>query len=171
MRNGIQPVQYINKFSTQRKDFTEALNLARSATKYGDDVDNKLKSFILEQMLYYKPYAGKQYHRPDKEEKSRCFADECEWRYIPDVSKKGFVQVYYRATTQPEALERLNKAMNMDPDVSLKFEYDDIKYIVIKDKSDFDRLLKVIDGLKCDDEEKYKLFSKIIVWEEQRRDF
>lgn len=51
MRNGIQPVQYINKFSTQRKDFTEALNLARSATKSGDDVDNKLKSFILEQML------------------------------------------------------------------------------------------------------------------------
>lgn len=53
-------------------------------------LEKNLKSQLLSQLVYMKPYSGKMENRLQKKTLEKCFTDECEWRYIPDVSKTDY---------------------------------------------------------------------------------
>ena len=87
MNRGIQPVQYINPNSELRKDFTRAFSAALSAPiSKKSSATEEMKSYLLHEMMYYKPYEGKMENRNTGKKTTQCFTDECEWRYNPDVT-------------------------------------------------------------------------------------
>ena len=56
-------------------------------------------------------------------------------------------------------------------EISLPFEYSDIKHVIVKSKADFEKLAQEVLTLGLSEMECYELISKIIVWENSRRDF
>lgn len=57
------------------------------------------------------------------------------------------------------------------PDISLQFDYSDLKYIIIKTTDDFIKLVSVIDRLRIDVNTRNELISKIIIWDKSKGDF
>ena len=173
MSRKIQPIQYINPDSELRKDFATAFSAALKADSSKQSVaQRKMKNFLLHQLMYYKPYSGIFENRNTKKRSRKCFADECEWRYIPNVSVADFQQVYYDQTIiNSGGLVGMSDAMSGVPEISLKFEYSDVKYIIVKDNSDFVKLTTAITELGIDDGCVHELISKILIWENSRGDF
>lgn len=173
MRNGIQPIQYINPESNLCKDFSMAFS---SALKLNPEKETaaqrKMKSFLLHEMMYYKPYEGKMKNRNTNKIENKCFTDESEWRFIPDVTIAGFEQAYYDETIfNAGVLTDISNSMLGIPEISLRFDYTDLKYIIVKTIADFETLTKEIVSLKLDDFIEHQLISKIIIWENSRGDF
>ena len=173
MSKRIQPIQYINPSSELRKDFTEAFSIAlKSSSEEQPQSESVMKSFLLHQLMYYKPYSGMFRNRITGKRTRKCFTDECEWRFIPNVSVAGFQQVYYdQNIINAGGLIDMSNAMSGIPEISLRFEYSDVKYIIVKNSLDFEKLCAAIVELGLTSTAKHTLISKIIVWENSRGDF
>ena len=123
-------------------------------------------------MMYYKPYEGKMKNRNTGKIENKCFTDECEWRFIPDVTVAGFEQAYYDETIfNAGVLNDISNSMAGISEISLGFDYSDIKYIIVKTKEDFEKLTSEIVSLKLEEMIEHQLISKIIVWDISRGDF
>ena len=171
MNRGIQPIQYINPTSELRQDFTKAFTAALSApvSRKGSATE-KMKNFLLHEMMYYKPYDGKMENRNTGKTETKCFTDECEWRYVPDVTVAGFEQAFHeKRMINAGVLEGISNSMAGIPEISLQFDYDDLKYIIVKTRADFEKLVQEISDL--DDSVQHELIAKIIVWDVSGRDF
>jgi len=68
------------------------------------------------------------------------------------------------------AYKRYSDAIYEYQNLWLKFTYDDIKYIFVKDNNDRNELIIFIIDLDINDMEKYILISKIITLDIIRRD-
>lgn len=98
--------------------------------------------------------------------------DECEWRFVPDVSKIEFEQVLLdHSVYDVGLLTDLSNSMMGIREISLGFDYSDLKYIIVKTLDDFQELANVIVGLKLDKIKEQQLFSKIIIWDISKGDF
>ncbi len=173
MAHKIQPIQYINIESDLRKDFTEAFSAALKVdTKKESRTQLKMKSFLLHEMMYYKPYEGKFKNRNTGKIVKKCFTDECEWRFIPDVTKAGYEQVYFdKNILNAGNLSEISNSMFGIREISLEFEYADIKYIIVKSIDDFDILVREIESMSLNKLEAYNLISKIMIWDVSKGDF
>lgn len=184
MERGVQPVQYLNKSSDLQKEFRKAFN----ASYYNSNVhltESKpyisLLNFLTNQMIYYKPYQGKfpildkDGNRSSTKKKMKCFADECEWRYIPDLSKIGISQIITDEVVVANWKQTYNDLLSNEESVAFNFEYADLKYIVIKDTIDFRKLIEIINewgtNKLISDKELYDLLPKILIWDEIKGDF
>lgn len=102
----------------------------------------------------------------------KCFTDECEWRFIPDVTRAGFEQVYFDENIlNAGGLNDLSNAMSGLQEISLNFDYADLKYIIVKTLSDFDILAEQIMTWGLDKSGEYQLLSKVIIWDNSKGDF
>ena len=173
MQRQIQPIHYINPESELCKDFTKAFSAAlKSDVRKESKTQSKMENFLLHEMMYYKPYEGRMKNRNTGEIKKKCFTDECEWRYIPDVTRAGFVQVYFNEDIlNAGGLDDISNAMSGIQEISLNFAYTDLKYIIVKTLSDFEILTEVIMTLGLDKLEEYQLISKVIIWDSAKGDF
>lgn len=173
MAHKIQPIQYINIESDLRKDFTEAFSAALKVdTKKESRTQFKMKSFLLHEMMYYKPYEGKFKNRNTGKIVKKCFTDECEWRFIPDVTKAGYEQVYFdKNILNAGNLSEISNSMFGIRGISLEFEYADLKYIIVKSIDDFDILVREIESMSLNKLEAYNLISKIMIWDVSKGDF
>ena len=125
-------------------------------------------------LFYVKIYLRKQKmeNRNTGKTEVKCFTDECEWRFIPDVTRCGFEQAYHDNTIiSGGVLQEMSNSMSGLSEIALTFEYEDIKYIIVKTKYDFEKLVKVIMDLDVHELVKYGLMSKVIIWELSGRDF
>ena len=129
MHNRIQPVHYINPESELRKDFTTAFSAALKATTDNESAAQiKMKNYLLHQLMYFKPYDGKMQERDTRKLKRKCFMDECEWRFVPDVSKIEFEQVLLdHSVYDVGLLTDLSNSMMGIREISLGFDYSDLK--------------------------------------------
>jgi hypothetical protein len=173
MKNGIQPIQYINPESKLRKDFSNVFNQILNSTEYdSSDLDDMMKSFVLHELMYYKPYEGKMRNRRSKQVENKCFTDECEWRYVPNLSGTEFQQIYHDPNIMNAGIMNdISNSLTNVPDISLKFDYTDLKYIIIKTTDDFIKLVSVIDNLNINVNTRNELISKIIIWDKSKEDF
>lgn len=163
IRKGIQPIQYVNGISYLRNDFSEAFKMALESS-YTDESQN----FLLSQMCFLKPIEGVM-ARNEKEE-YKNFTDECEWRYVPKFETLDLPVVL----KDSEIVQKytFNNALIYANETWLKFTIDDIKYLIIKNKDDLDRLLEIVlKKSELNPVDQHKLSSKIIVWDEMREDF
>ncbi|MGN0006020.1 MAG: abortive infection system antitoxin AbiGi family protein [Candidatus Gastranaerophilaceae bacterium] len=177
MKKAIQPVQYINPDSSLRKDFTTAFSAAiKNSAKKGTTVQRKIENFMLNELMYYKPYDGKMINRTTGKNSKKCFTDECEWRYIPDITVIGYEQVYYdqdilKTGVFERVFKNINNSIIGNPNVALKFDYSDLKYIIVKSTSDFILLSNEINSWGLEKQIEQLLISKIIIWDNSRGDF
>lgn len=172
MGRKVQPIQYINQDSELRKDFTVAFkSVLREDSRGESKPHSNLKNFLLHELMYYKPYQGVFVQRTTKKKCKKCFSDECEWRYIPKVSSLRMPQILTEDSLVGSVLKDYSDSLDGKPEVSLAFEYEDLKYVIVETRHDFYELCNKIDKWKLDDDEKYTLLSKIIVWENSEGDF
>lgn len=111
------------------------------------------------------------------------FHDEREWRYVPDIWQLKLVQM--ESIIVNPGIIRLIHEINRSIEESkyetlwLKFNYNDIKYIIVPDSKSRVELIEYISQLPeaCFDEEenivmqKSILISKLLVLEDIRRDW
>lgn len=160
--NEIQPIQYVNVNAPLRKDFTQAFRESISAEEESSSQD-----FLLTQMYYFKAINGSM--ERNEETVYRNFTDECEWRYIPNVSIAGLPQ----AITEKDLFSKnlWNKALEVSNGCWLRFNVDDVKYIIIKDRTDFDAVASIINHKKnMESGSVDRLMSKILIWSDIRGD-
>jgi hypothetical protein len=168
MANGIQPIQYFNVA------FQNALSL-------DEDSDNvqTISDFLVSYMLYIKPLTGRNWNRVTGQMEEKFLTDECEWRFIPDLSGKEMEPVllgndiYKKDEHSQSILEKYNNALEKLDEVWLKFDYSDVKYITVSNHIERDALIRFIQSLTngISDFEKLQLISKIIVFEDAEEDF
>lgn len=65
----------------------------------------------------------------------------------------------------------LNRTISETSAVWLKFDFDDIKYIILQTNQDFEKICVFIDRVVADESIRRKLISKIIIWDETKEDF
>jgi len=65
----------------------------------------------------------------------------------------------------------LNDKLKSETDNYLKFNIDDIKYIVLKTINDISEFIKAIDSMELNSEERDDLIRKIITFKELENDF
>lgn len=172
MKHQIQQVQYINQSSELRKDFVTAFrNVLRESTEGESKTHIILKNFLLHELMYYKPYQGSFINRTTKKNIKKCFADECEWRFVPEVSDLGLPQIITEDALVGRVLDDYSDSMDGRREVSLSFKYSDLKYVIVKTRYDFYTLSNEISKWNITESEKYTLLSKIMVWENSEGDF
>ena len=173
MKRRIQPIQYMNPNSYLCKDFSEAFSAALSEkTGNPSGAVKKVKNALLHQLMYYKPYSGPFTNRNTKQVESKCFTDECEWRFVPDVTPLGYAQAYFdEQILNSGGLLKYSNSMEGRKEISLEFQYSDLKYIIVKTHEDFADLMNAIDSLKLEKNTERELVSKIIIWDNAKGDF
>lgn len=174
MNKGIQPLHYINKASMLSKDFSKVFKKALS-TKGAKSPKELLdyKSFLLHELMFYKPYDGQMYCFSTGKKSKKCFMDECEWRYVPQMTSTTMEKFIFDQTIidNSDLKRRMSDALELYDELALSFEYSDLKYIIVKDEDDFETLIDEIDGFPISTIDKERLVSKVIVWEASKGDF
>ncbi|MFC1477962.1 abortive infection system antitoxin AbiGi family protein [Candidatus Margulisiibacteriota bacterium] len=201
-RNNINPIMYALDDSIYAKVIKSSLNnidkcvqklnthrdrLYLNNPKHKKDKKDKLiDTFIyellridnglLDIMSYTKNYSGK-FNRNGKKNKKVCFYDEREWRYIPDPrllfkqQLPNYIpkEIYLDVMKRKEANDKLERTECM-----LKFEPDDIRYIIV---SKHDEILRMVDRIHEIKGSKYGpkgmklLTTRIISMEQILQDF
>lgn len=158
---GIQPMQYINPNSILKDDFKIAFQDSFQAK-----TEDSAQNFLLSQMYFFKSIDGTMERNGKTVQKN--FTDECEWRYIPDVKLVKLKQ----AITEKElfCLEALNKSLTVAENCWLNFNANDIKYIIINNEEEFDRVAEVIKEKSLSASDVDKLLSKVLIWSEIKGD-
>jgi hypothetical protein len=178
-QNNLIPVHYLNSEAAYSNLFVCAINEALSGeTNLTENVENS----YLTQLAYLKPLRGKM-ERMTEEGKQlidQNFYDEQEWRFIPpqsfDENEFPFIIANPHLLNSGSLLlcsNRLESSANHQ--YWLKFEYDDLRYIIVPDRTARIELIDAIMGL---DESKMNgqlakllLISKILVLAEIRKDW
>ena len=174
MDNGVQPLHYINPQSYLRRDFSEVFNSAIDhVNEESTELQNQLTDFILHELMYYKPDSGEAENRRTGKIEQKCFTDECEWRFIADVKSIDYEPIILgEEASNADYRNMLSASLKTHPEIALQFDYTEIKYLIVEDNADYERLLVSIQKLEgLSEMEKNKLISKIIIWNESKGDF
>lgn len=170
MDHNIQPIHYLNETSDLRKDISTVFESVLNEEKSESKTHEMLKNYLLHELMYYKPYQGKIRNRKSGKMSKKYFMDECEWRYIPDVEPLELAQVILNPDiNNANFMQLASESMNFRREVSLVFEYSDIKHIVIQTIDEYRELSRAIDLWGIED--KSEILSKVIVWSQKREDF
>ena len=172
IKSGIQPLHYINENSALRQDLTTAFLAAIRSDSEDENIQN-LKDYIAHELMFSKPYSGMMYNSFAEKEQVKCFTDEQEWRYIPDLSKTNLPQIITDVDkiSYEERTQNYTNALNKKTDTAISFEYNDLRYIIVKSVEDSEKMIAAIMNLDIEEIEKYKLTSKILIWEISKGDF
>jgi hypothetical protein len=162
IENGIQPLQYVNAKSALCSDFSKAFISA-----INNEADTAEANFLLTQMYYMKPIEGNMPR--DGKDIFKNFTDECEWRFIPPVVTIDLPQIV--SEDDAASIGKLNDTIFDHDSCWLKFDYSDVKYIIIPDESELPAVCDVIEHSVSDKEIQRKLISKIILWSDAKEDF
>lgn len=131
---------------------------------------NNIDVYPLVQLMYIKPLTGMQKNQ-NGDVKHKFFTDECEWRYIFDMEKINgeYRQIYTGHNVSN--LDLINESLQEINTSTLNFGYNDIKYIIVKTEDDFIEVQQLIEQFDLNQIDKYKLVSKLIIWDESMGDF
>lgn len=167
----LAPVHYLNQNSELTGNISEYINHILSK---GREVDNVVLNIAMNQLFWTKPYSGKQYHSTKGEVIDKLFMDEQEWRhiYLPsESSNERNINDFYIDKNQ-DLKNEYNEIISYDEKNGLKFEIDDIRYIVVPDAKERDLLIDyIVSKMDIPKKESYKLISKILVLSEIEEDF
>jgi len=184
IRNGITPVHYYSSESYMQTQLVFALEkLKRTLSQNSSDSSELLEAYISMnyKLWFMKPYKGIQYHKKDRIEKSKNFYDEREWRYIPSIEELKSTEENVPMSITGNILEEYNQnvqfknMMNskLRNNIMLEFHPDDIAYIIVESENERKEMIEAIREAKFSYlvETKELLYSKIISYEQIRRDF
>lgn len=176
---GIQPISYMNDSSALLSDYKRAFTqaLQQNNEEKGDAI---LHNFMLTQLLYIKPLNGSMAKQRETrfEHITKNFHDEREWRFIPNFSG---LDTDLELVIPPELMinntnnsvcNAYSEGIREKRELWLEFEYADIKYLIVDSEDNRRELIRfIIQELLMEDEEKYILISKIIVFTQIEKDW
>lgn len=174
MKNGLTPLTYIHKNSTQLIYLRNLAKLIFSSTEDDDYTSRNHPRYQLFELAgFFKPYTGEMW-RINKYVTKR-FYDEREWRYIPFILPETdeINQLDYRLN-QKEFLNDVKRAKAnkyLADNHQLKFDFDDIKYIIIKSDEEAQAMTETINSLSFSNIQKNILITKIISTQQIFEDF
>lgn len=181
-KHNLQPVHYLNsaaEFSDELKLFLEyALNI--------EDLPDELYEDVLNRLSFIKPLRGEMVRTLSTGNSvhfTKNFHDEKEWRYVPSCQELRKSKLE-RVIAKPMISEKRNK-INREIEtfeynnIWLKFEYDDIKYLIVPSAGERIDLINHINSILEEqfredistDTQKGLLISRILVLDEIRGDW
>lgn len=172
--DGLNPIFYVNPESSFNHDLAHAIQMTFDQLE-SSDMDScyeDILNYQIYQLLYIKPLSGNMKLR--NKNRKMNFHDECEWRYIPDMRDTDLLPfiIDEEILSNKKKLNYYNDALADYDKGWYQFSYDDIKYIIIeKEESRTEFIEFIMNELSADKEEKYRMLSKIITYEELEGDF
>lgn len=160
-----QPVHYVNEKSLLTKQYISSF---KAGFNDSDSINDEIKNYLATDIMYMKPIIGYQKDVNNIEQK-KYFLDESEWRYIFDVSNIPECKPFYIGNNSND-MTNFNLAL-ADENQGLKFDYKDIKYIIINSEDEFLELVSKLKGIDLKENEMNLLISKILIWEQSKGDF
>lgn len=170
--NGLNPVSYLNHNCSMFTYFNARVSqMSRSLRKIsfseGKDsdlylIERKRYRDIINVMRFMKNYEGELYRKGVLENENYRFANESEWRYVPDIRTDIVPIKLVNQDIDPEWKLKANSALSSHPESKLKFDFDDIKYIFVKNERMARSLIRHIEMIT--DQKSYPiLVSKIFI--------
>ena len=181
-KHNLQPVHYLNIVADYAHEFRAFLNYALSSK----DLSDKLYEDILIRMSFVKPLKGEMVRYLKTGKKAhfiKIFHDEQEWRYVPcirELRKKNLERIIVKSNIAEKKNEiNLNLENPRYNNIWLKFEYEDIKYLIVPNAAERIELINHIIQLPTEkfsenssvELQKSILVSKILVLDEIRGDW
>ena len=181
-QHNLQPIHYLNAMSGFSAEMHKFLGYAFGL----EDLPDELYEDILSKLSFIKPLRGTM-TRILSTGKSvhfiKNFHDEKEWRYIPNSEELHKCNVEKVIVKQNIIGKKsvINQFLEDDQysNLWLKFDYKDIKYLIVSNSSDRIDLIKYISSLSKEnfsdslsmDEQKGLLISRILVLDEIKGDW
>ena len=173
IKQGIQPIHYINQYSNLRKDFSRVFTNALEMPSEERGEYKNYNDYLLHDLFFMKPIEG-QMITNNKYEK-RNFHDEREWRFIPDFNniETDLPMVIDQEQMNPKSYDAYSQGISRRPELWLKFDFDAIKYIIVSDQSDRKELIEFLieNQIGESEHDRYILLSKILVFNELGEDW
>lgn len=184
VKKNLQPVHYVNPDS----DYCDSFRKALEFSLVQDDISEDISNDIISRLSFLKPLSGRM-KRIDKSTKynievEKNFHDEKEWRFVPNQqSIEDFRKGSVIRSSEPikQHLEAINRDLEEEQyrDFWLRFEYDDIRYLIVPNSGARIELISTIMKLNKDafnsvvpvELQKNILISKILVLEEIKKDW
>lgn len=173
IKQGFQPIKYLNPNSNLCKNFSEIFNNAFKISTEDRDKLQGYNDYLLHDLFYMKPLEGEMLISDSNIEK-RNFHDEREWRFIPNFEnvETDLPLVISQEFMNPKSYHTYSEAIRQCPDLWLKFECEQIKHIIVSHEDERMELIEfIIKNNIGDTYQQYILFSKIIVFDELREDW
>jgi hypothetical protein len=167
-RNGVSPVMYVHKESQQTKRLYWLIKSLKELHRKEKDADKieAIAQEMIDSFKYIKPYSGF-WQKAKRKTKRIVYYNEREWRYSPLLNEHPILSAVIKENKTE--IEKLNKILR---EKVVKFEVNDVKFIVVKSKKDIPVFTKAIHDMPLIDiEQKNQLITKIISFEEIREDF
>lgn len=137
-KNDLNPVFYVNKSSDYTKKFIEGLN-----SVYLNVIPNKnLSNFeknALNTYRYMKNYEDLLERRGRPKIKNYRFADEREWRFVPNISDNSIEHLVSKSKFDQMGKAYFNKQIEF---YQLQFNFNDIKYLILNDENEIEALIE-----------------------------
>lgn len=172
-RKGLNPVFYIEKNSALSDNIIHNLyNKIKEGKLTIGDLDLQDK-YNLDFLRYLKNYQGDLCRKGKTKISEYRFSDEREWRYVisPDSKYFAFLKLSEEHQEKIPSLKRVFNKLVVNE--SLKFEPEDISYIIIKNEKERDTIIKELEEAnnRFPFEQVKRLTSRIITVEQIKTDF
>jgi hypothetical protein len=172
VNKGIQPINYINRWSNLRGDFSLIFSRSLNSSDEEREYIKNYNNYLLTNLLFMKPLDGMMLRSGNYV--IRNFHDEREWRYVPDFNQVETELPFLVPQEQlnPKAYASYSDGIRQRREFWLSFEYSVIKYLVVESENDRNELIAFINSeIKVSEIEKFLLISKVLVFNELREDW
>ncbi|KAB7635297.1 abortive infection system antitoxin AbiGi family protein [Bacillus sp. B3-WWTP-C-10-D-3] len=175
IKSGVQPIQYLNISSNLANDFSKVFTKALDNISEESSLIAEYQNFLLHKLVYLKPLEGSM-KVSDDEYADRNFHDEREWRYVPYIKSHDQddlpLIIPGGHLLSPEAPRSYSLAISKRKELWLNFDYCNVKYLFVIDERFREQLIRFItDKLDIEMYEKMLLISKIVVWNDIKKDW
>ncbi|MFD2891196.1 abortive infection system antitoxin AbiGi family protein [Flavobacterium chuncheonense] len=174
-KNGLSPVMYINRHCQLMDNLISGITGIYSHLSLVENINqfnNLNKSYlnVMNTYRYIKNYEGELWRQGRLENENYRFADEREWRFVPQLDTEGVAPfVGISKIRSKKQKEFYNNKVNQ---IRLNFSPDDIKYLVVEKDSDITELINYLHSVKIrfDEETRNRLASRILTVEQIEKD-
>lgn len=156
----LQPIIYVSEKSPMLEEFKSVFSAAYENASVQDTKMENLHNYLLTILSYMKPVSDLVVNK-DNNRTRYIFQDECEWRFLPEQIPEDIFRIVPEYNITKKTIEIFNEAMRRHSETWLKFEWDDVRYLVVPDESARDELIEYILRLNIENKDRHRLISKI----------
>lgn len=174
-KNGLSPVMYINRHCQLMDNLISGINGVYKHLGSVDNISqfnslNKSYLNIMNTYRYIKNYEGELWRKGKLENVNYRFADEREWRFVPNLDVEGVAP--FVGISKIKTKSQKDFYNSKTEHIKLRFEPDDIKYLVVEREADISDLINYLHEVKYrfKDEVRNRLVSRILTIDQIEND-
>jgi len=169
---GLNPVMYASQSSLYTENFMMGIEGFFKLVSNSNDTTGKYEAAYnntINTLRYIKNYKGDLIRSGKKTISNHVFANEREWRYVPPISDNILSFVPIEKIRTPKQKSHFNQKVNH---IKLRFQPDDIKYLIVERDSDINPLIAHLRQAKVGfpPDMVDRLSSRILTYEQIERD-